>query len=832
MAHTHAGSEVTSTVSAATTAGTLSNLNISQFTNNSGYLTSVGTINTANYAATAGSVGSLAWGSVTGKPTTVAGFGITDIAAQVVSTANYAATASVLMSGGDYLLRLDTSSSNIYLGLSTGLNNTTGAQNVFIGDYAGNSNIQGVGNVFTGASAGSSNTTGWHNIFSGSSAGEANTTGGSNLFMGESAGRNNTTGGNNIMLGAEAGRFQADGSTDLTDPENSIYIGVYSMGKDNDDYNSIVIGSYATGIGANTVVLGNDNITTTALTGNVGIGTKTPAAKLDVAGTVNAVAFVGDGSGLTNLDVASAVFTMMSDGSLPFSSSFGNGNVVSGYAAGSINNGSENVFNGVQAGQNNTSGYANVFSGRSAGWGNGNGHDNVFIGKEAGSANSSGANNVGIGTNAGRYRGATGTAGMNPNNSVYIGYTARGYDDNDNNSIVIGYNAVGIGANTVVLGNSSIVTTVLTGNVGIGKTNPAQKLDVNGTVKATAFVGDGSGLTNLPAAVTPSVLMSGSTYLYRIGTANLYNTFVGSDAGNRNISGGNNLFTGYKAGYYNTTGAYNVFNGYYAGYSNTTGMYNVFDGVNAGQSNTTGANNVFSGYLAAGGNVAGTGNVMIGYKAGSSYAGGGAALQDPHNSIYIGAESGGYFYDDNNSIVIGYNAQGLGSNTVVLGNKNIVTTVLTGNVGIGTTSPGTKLDIIGGSGRVASGQSWLTNSDVRYKKNITTLTNALEKVMNLRGVHYDLKEDTTVTPNQGKYVGVIAQELEAQYPELVVTDHQTGYKSVAYDKISAVLLQALKELKQEKDAQLEKLKAENADKDKKIELILQRLETVEKVVSK
>ena len=96
----------------------------------------------------------------------------------------------------------------------------------------------------------------------------------------------NTTGSYNVALGTNAGIYQADGSTALTDPDYSVYIGYNAKGKDNSDDNSIVIGANAVGIGANTVVLGNDNITTTALKGSVGIGFTSPFEKLEVNGFI------------------------------------------------------------------------------------------------------------------------------------------------------------------------------------------------------------------------------------------------------------------------------------------------------------------------------------------------------------------------------------------------------------------------------------------------------------------------------------------------------------------------------------------------------------------
>jgi hypothetical protein len=78
----------------------------------------------------------------------------------------------------------------------------------------------------------------------------------------------------------------------------------------------------------------------------------------------------------------------------------------------------------------------------------------------------SGNESVAIGLNAGSYQfnGATLTTS---NNSVYLGPFTRGYSNSDNNTIVIGYGAVGQGANTVVIGNDSIISTCLKGDVSI-----------------------------------------------------------------------------------------------------------------------------------------------------------------------------------------------------------------------------------------------------------------------------------------------------------------------------------------------------------------------------
>jgi hypothetical protein len=81
------------------------------------------------------------------------------------------------------------------------------------------------------------------------------------------------------------------------------------------------------------------------------------------------------------------------------------------------------------------------------------------------------------------------------------------------------------------------------------------------------------------------------------------------------------------------------------------------------------------------------------------------------------------------------------------------------------------------------------NSDIRRKENIVEIDDCIGKVKAMRGVYYnrtDINTDTTK-------VGVIAQEVEAVLPELILESPEDGLKSVAYAELTAVLINAIKE---------------------------------------
>jgi hypothetical protein len=89
-------------------------------------------------------------------------------------------------------------------------------------------------------------------------------------------------------------------------------------------------------------------------------------------------------------------------------------------------------------------------------------------------------------------------------------------------------------------------------------------------------------------------------------------------------------------------------------------------------------------------------------------------------------------------------------------------------------------------------------SDARKKENIQTIENALEKVQQLRGVSFVRNDLNETDPNYKKQqIGVIAQEIEKVLPEVVTYASDVDEYAVSYGNISAVLIEAIKELKVE-----------------------------------
>jgi hypothetical protein len=285
-----------------------------------------------------------------------------------------------------------------------------------------------------------------------------------------------------------------------------------------------------------------------------------------------------------------------------------------------------------------------------------------------------------------------------------------------------------------------------------------------------------------------------------------FNTFIGSEAGFNNTSGLNNTFVGYWAGHSNRTDGFNTFVGYYAGRNNDGGEKNSFFGWKAGQSNTSGGYNTFVGSGAGSKNDAGYWNTFLGDVAGASNTGG-------FGNTFVGHTAGQNNTAGRYNTFVGYNAgiyNELGSNNVIIGYKAGYMASGSNKLYIDTLDPPKTKPLIygdfstrnviifGGFKSIAS----YSSSDGRWKKNIEPLESSLDKISSLQGVSYEWKteEYPDVGMTEGKQIGLVAQEVEKVLPELVSED-KDGYKGVSYSKLTAVLVEAVKELKAENQSQ-------------------------------
>jgi hypothetical protein len=327
----------------------------------------------------------------------------------------------------------------------------------------------------------------------------------------------------------------------------------------------------------------------------------------------------------------------------------------------------------------------------------------------------------------------------------------------------------------------------------------------------------------------------------RSDTTGSFNTAIGAGAllantGSQNGPGTQNTAVGAGALLSNTTGAFNTANGAFALFSNTTGSNNTANGLYALLSNTTGGRNTANGTGALDRNTTGVGNTAVGFQAlfsnttgnDNTANGTGAFFSNTtggnNTAVGVGALAGNI--DQNDNTAIGYHAlsvnTGAGNlaigsgaldsntsgsfNVAINGGHNLTTGIFNiaiANDGVAGESNTTRIGIlqnrcfISGIRDVttgvfdavnvvidSAGQLGTVSSSRRFKDEIKPMDQDSEAILCLKPVTFHYKSDHTARPQ----CGLIAEEVAAVNPDLVVRDKNGEIYTVRYDQVNAMLL--------------------------------------------
>lgn len=329
-----------------------------------------------------------------------------------------------------------------------------------------------------------------------------------------------------------------------------------------------------------------------------------------------------------------------------------------------------------------------------------------------------------------------------------------------------------------------------TSTVGIGTTTPSAMLTVEGTATVTGNLAVGTNTLFVDAAnnrvgigtTTPQAALTVNGAFLRAGS-----TMIGSNS-DTHVNLGVNSTTGSTTDNYSYAtvggGSQNTASYDHAtvGGGNNNKALVTYATVGGGLDNTASANAATVGGGWSNAATASLATVGGGYDntAGGDYSwAGGRYMQLTANADHTfvwGTSTTSVSIDTANAFLIFPNATGA-----------------TGKVGIGTSTPTRKLSVNGDAGGTSA---WNNDSDERLKKNIIPIERALEKVTGLQGVQFEWRD--TTNHEEGRHIGFIAQQVKDIVPEVV--GKKGEYYSMQYAPITALLVEAIKEMKAENDA--------------------------------
>ena len=328
------------------------------------------------------------------------------------------------------------------------------------------------------------------------------------------------------------------------------------------------------------------------------------------------------------------------------------------------------------------------------------------------------------------------------------------------------------GANSVAVGASALSGQTTGGfNTAVGQNSMSAIVtgSSNTTVGVNSMAGNTSGANN--AALGGAALFTNNS--------GSNNTAIGSGSLQNNTTASNNTAVGYQAGYTNTTGTRNTFIGEGAGYS-TTSSFNTFIGNHAGQSTTGGYNTFigdYTGYLV----TTGAKNVIIG-----KYDGSAAPISATGSNYIVLSDGDGNVrgtFDSSGTLLVGCTGGGGSGNAIVTyGSGGDIQRIFSTQASSGSftlismysgaTTPssptGTLRVNITTNGGIANFQANNTNlSDRREKTNFAPATSYLDKICAIPVQTFNYI-DQNMEEDDGLTLGVVAQDVQAVAPELVM----------------------------------------------------------------